>query len=111
MIDQHIHDTGGAWIDFKADDIFYNTKGRLYGYALVLRALGHDFKNVLAERDMQVVWSQMIDTFFAAAALEPWVISNGSPDGAILPNHLLAQGFYLLRARTQLREINNILLK
>lgn len=111
VIEQHIHDTGGALIDFKADDIFYNTKGRLYGYALVLRALGGDFENVLRERDMTVVWSQMIDTFLAAVALEPWVISNGSPDAMVVPNHLLAQGFYLMRARTQLREITNILLK
>jgi hypothetical protein len=29
----------------------------------------------------------------------------------MLPSHLAAQGFYLLRARTQLKEIVNILLK
>jgi hypothetical protein len=111
VIEQHVHETGGALIDFKADDIFYNTKGRLYGYALLLRALGHDFADVLGERDMIAVWNEMIATFFDAAAVEPWVISNGSPDAMVVPNHLLAQGFYLLRARTQLREIDNILLK
>ncbi len=31
--------------------------------------------------------------------------------GWLWPNHLTAQGFYLLRARTQLRELTNILLK
>ena len=34
-----------------------------------------------------------------------------NPDGFLIPNHLAAQGFYLLRARTQLREITSILLK
>ena len=29
----------------------------------------------------------------------------------MIPSHLAAQGFYLLRARTQLKEIGNILLK
>jgi len=29
----------------------------------------------------------------------------------LVPNHLAAQGFYLLRARTQLREITAILLR
>lgn len=111
VIEQHIQDTGGALVDFKADNIFYNTKGRLYGYALLLRALGKDFENVLSERDMMPVWNELIETFLTAVALEPWVISNGSPDAMLVPNHLLAQGFYLLRARTQLREINNILLK
>jgi len=111
VIEQHIHDTGGQLIDFKADDIFYNTKGRMYGYALLLGALGKDFENVLSERDAMPVWSELIDTFRTAVALEPWVISNGSPDAMLIPNHLLAQGFYLLRARTQLREITNILTK
>eukprot|EP01034_Spumella_vulgaris_P004887 gene4887-6236_t len=46
-----------------------------------------------------------------AAQLDPWVVWNGYPDALLFPNHLLAQGFYLLRARTQLREITNILLK
>lgn len=111
VIEHHVAATGGALIDFRADDIFYNTKGRLYGYALLLRALGHDFADVLRERDLTAVWNEMIQTFLDAVALEPWVISNGSPDAMVVPNHLLAQGFYLLRARTQLREIDNILLK
>jgi hypothetical protein len=33
------------------------------------------------------------------------------PNWQFLPSHLSAQGFYLLRARTKLREITNILLK
>ena len=36
------------------------------------------------------------------------VVYNGVDD-QFLPNHLAAQGFYLLRARTQLREITGIL--
>lgn len=111
VIDQHIEETGGAWLDFKADDIFYDTKGRIYGYGLLLRELGADFQNVIAEREMRAVWDQTVETFLYAAELGPWVVSNGAPDGVIVPNHLLAQGFYLLRARTQLRELANILQK
>jgi hypothetical protein len=43
--------------------------------------------------------------------LQPWVVVNGSPQSQVLPSHLAAQGFFLLRARVQLREITNILLK
>ncbi|GIK97562.1 MAG: hypothetical protein BroJett029_17710 [Alphaproteobacteria bacterium] len=111
VVDQHIEQTGGAWLDFKADDIFYNTKGRIYAYGLLLRELGADFAAVIDEREMRAVWDQTVDTFLFAAELQPWVVSNGSADGMVLPNHLLAQGFYLLRARTQLRELANILLK
>lgn len=111
VIDQHIEETGGAWLDFKADDIFYNTKGRIYAYGLLLRELGADFQDVIAEREMRSVWDQTVHTFLYAAVLQPLVVSNGAPDGMALPNHLLAQGFYLLRARTQLRELSNILQK
>jgi hypothetical protein len=110
-VDQHIESTGGTWIDFRADDIFYDTKGRIYAYGLLLRELGVDFQDVIAERQLRTVWDQTVHTFLYAAELNPWVVSNGAPDGVLLPNHLLAQGFYLLRARTQMRELANILQK
>jgi len=111
VLDQHLEERAGAPIDFRADDIFYNTKGRLYAYALLLRELGQDFQPILAEREVQAVWRQMADSMAAAAALQPWVVLNGAPDSQFLPSHLAAQGFYLLRARTQLREVTNVLLK
>jgi hypothetical protein len=39
------------------------------------------------------------------------VVINAAPDGILLPSHLAAQGFYVLRARAQIREITNVLLK
>jgi len=39
------------------------------------------------------------------------VVVNGAADSQFLPSHLVAQGFYLLRARTQLREVADILRK
>lgn len=98
-------------LDFDADDQFYNVKGQLYAYYLVLKALRQDFPQIIEERGLDDPWEQMLASFRKAAALDPWVVTNGAPDGALVPNHLAAQGFYLLRARTQLREITNILLK
>jgi hypothetical protein len=109
-LDRHLEE-GGFFPDFGADDLFYNNKGRLYAYYLVLRALEADFANVIAERDLDGPWRQMLASFRAAAGLQPWVIVNGAPDSQLLPSHLASQGFFLLRARTQLREITNILLK
>jgi hypothetical protein len=110
-LDERVAEHSGDLIDFEADDLFYNVKGQVYAYYLVLRELSRDFEGVITERDLNKVWSQMLSSLHAAAALDPWVIVNGTPDGQILPSHLAAQGFYLLRARTQLREITNILLK
>lgn len=110
IIDAHV--SNRAWfLDFDADDIFYRTQGRLYGYALILRGLRADFRSVIEERELGAAWDQMLGSFRAAATLDPLIVVNGAPDGAFLPSHLAAQGFYLLRARTQLKEIANILLK
>jgi hypothetical protein len=110
IIDQHV--SKGAWfVDFEADDIFYRTQGRLYAYALILRGLRADFAPVIAERELSAAWDQMMESFRLASSLNPLIVVNGAPDGALLPSHLAAEGFYLLRARTQLKEIANILLK
>ncbi len=110
-LDRQLHEGSGAFIDFRGDDVFYNIKGKLYAYGLLLRALGEDYAPVIAERQAQAAWAQTVDNMLTAAALQPWVVVNGAPDGQFLPSHLATQGFYLLRARTQLREITNILLK
>ena len=110
VIDSQIED--GAWfIDFDADDIYYQTKGRLYAYYELLAAFRQDFGQVIQERELGKAWDQMLESMRHAAVLDPFVIVNGDPEGQLLPSHLAAQGFYLLRARTQLKESANILLK
>ena len=110
-IDQHIDEYSGGLIDTLADDLFYGVKGQTYAYYMLLRELGRDFENVISERKLGEAWAQMLDSFKSAAELSPLVIVNGAPDAQALPSHLASQGFYLLRARTKLREITNILLK
>lgn len=110
-LDRHLELKAGSFIDTTADDLFYNTKGRLYAYYLLLRSLGQDFRTVIEERDLENLWAQMLESLAIASSLNPWVVVNGSPDSVVRPSHLTAQGFYLLRGRTQLKEISNILLK
>ncbi|MGH6895269.1 MAG: DUF2333 family protein [Geminicoccaceae bacterium] len=109
-IDQKL-ETSGIWPDFTTDDLFYANKGRLYAYYLLLRALEVDFANVIRERELTGAWTQMLESLRTAATLQPWVVMDGAPDGQLMPNHLAAQGFFLLRARTQLKEVSDILLK
>lgn len=111
IIDHHIVEKSGDIFDSRCDDIFYFNKGRLYANYLLMRELGVDFQNVIRERELTNAWNGTVETFRTAAQLDPWVVWNGYPDGFLLPNHLAAQGFYLLRARTQLREISSILQK
>jgi hypothetical protein len=109
-LDQQVR-AAGLWPDFTADNLFYATKGRLYAYYLLMRALQVDFANVIRERQLGSVWTQTVESFREATNLQPWVVVNGAPDSQVMPSHLASQGFFLLRARTQLREITNILLK
>lgn len=110
-INREVQESRGGLLDFNADDIFYDNKGRLYGYYMILTALEKDFANVIAEKRLETAWSQMMDSFRTAIDIQPWYVMNGDPDSLAVPNHLLAQGFYTLRARTQLREVTNILQK
>ena len=110
-VDQHVARHAGDLFDLKVDDVFYANKGRLYVYYLVLRELGQDYEAVIRERNLSTVWNQMVESFRTAALLQPLVVMNGRPDAQLVPSHLTAQGFYLMRARTQLYEVINILLK
>lgn len=110
-LDKQIAEHAGDWIDARADDVFYTAKGQAYAYYLILRELGQDFENVMRERDLTATWEQMLDSMQRAATLEPIVVINAKPDAWLRPSHLASEGFYILRARTQLREITNILLK
>ncbi len=110
-LDQEIDLYSGDWFDLQADNVFYFNKGLLYANALLLRDLGADFKNVLDERGAGTIWERMVSSMVEGATLQPLVVINGSPSALVEPNHLASQGFYLLRARTQLEEVVDILRK
>lgn len=109
LIREHLATQGGWIIDLTADDIFYQNKGRLYGYYMLLDSLGRDFPDVIADAGLVTVWSEMLNSLREGAALAPIAVISGAPDSQLLPSHLAAQGFYLLRARTQLREVTSVL--
>lgn len=96
-------------LDVTADDDFYNVKGRVYGYYIALRGLALDMEPVIGERGVKTLWDEMMASLRGAAALQPWVVINAPLDSLTSPNHLAAQGFLLLRARTQLRELTSVL--
>ena len=111
VIADRIEKHGGQIFDTQSDDLFYRTKGRVYGYYLLIKALGEDFKPVIQERNAQQVWDQMLHSLRQAAIIHPLIVRNGDPDSLLMPNHLSTLGFYLLRARTQLKEVSEVLQK
>lgn len=111
QLDRRIQNGGGVIFDRTSDDVFYRVKGRLYGFYLILGALGKDFETVIRDKELTGAWEQMLGSFRIAATLDPVIVANCDPDAQLCPSHLASQGFYLLRARTQLQEVANILLK
>ena len=111
VLDRHVVEESGFPIDTSADDLFYFTKGQVYGYYMILRELRRDFDQLLVERELAQPWDELMASMQQTVDLNPWVVIDGAPDAQFFPSHLATQGFYLLRARTQLREITNILLK
>jgi hypothetical protein len=111
VLDERTLQSNAGYFDTRADDIFYNTKGRIYGYALILRDVGADFSSVIAEKQATALWEQMLASLRTAAEMDPLIVANGKQDGLFVPSHLSAQGFYLLRARTQLKELSDALTK
>jgi hypothetical protein len=109
VIENHLKEKRFWLTDDVCDDIFYATKGRLYAYYLVLREMKKDYAAVIQERNLEKVWDNMLENFQEAIELRPLVVISGPPDSEVLPSHLAAQGFFLLRARTNLREITGIL--
>jgi hypothetical protein len=111
IIDSYIRENSGTFFDTHADDIYYLNKGRLYAYYLLLREMREDFKSVIDGKDVMKSWDQMLLSLETAAKAQPLIVINADPDSFLRPSHLTSQGFYLLRARTQMKEVANILLK
>ncbi|NOZ65134.1 MAG: DUF2333 family protein [Alphaproteobacteria bacterium] len=110
-IAQKIDNGIGCVLDTKADDLFYDVKGRTYAYWLLLKGLRADFSKVIADKDIGSSWDLLEQSLSRLIDLDPMIVSNCDPDAFLFQNHIAAQGFYLLRARTRLKEITNILLK
>ena len=109
-IDNRVTETNRPWFDTDADVMYYDVKGRMYAYYLLLRELRKDYAQVIEEKKLGPAWDQTLHTLGEGARLRTFFVFNGAPDSQFIPNHLSAEGFYLLRARTQIQELSSILL-
>jgi len=110
-LDNRALQSNAGWFDIGADETLYNVKGKMYAYYILLRDLGVDFKQVLETKQVDDIYGRMLGNLRRAAGMNPLIVSNGAQDGFIMPSHLSALGFYLLRARVQLREVTDTLAK
>lgn len=101
------YDSG--WFDTRADDRFWFAYGQLYGYYGLLHAARADFQDVVAQRSLDSLWDTTEEQLRAALDITPAIVSNGDEAGWIMPTHLATMGFYILRVRSNLVEIRQVL--
>ncbi|CAN7432488.1 DUF2333 family protein [Pararhizobium sp. LjRoot255] len=109
MIRERSENHNGGWFDTRADDRYWFAYGQLYGYYGVMAAAGADFDAVITQRGLAPIWQESIKQLRSALRIQPLIISNGREDGWIMPTHLATLGFYVLRVRSNLVEMRDIL--
>ncbi len=110
LIERHLRETNLWPIHFDADRLFYQVKGRLYAYHMLLQELGVDFEPVIRPKNnVQNVWAQLMGTFQEAGRMRPMFVIDGPPRGTLFASHLALQGFYVNRLVLQLKEMSQVL--
>jgi hypothetical protein len=70
---------------FKADDVFYYTKGVATAMGTILEAVVVDFDDTISDQGTDVL-HHAVEALHHASHLDPWIVLEGSPDG-VLANH------------------------
>ncbi len=110
-LDERTQEKNHRWMETDADTLYYDIKGRMYAYALILRELRRDYADVIKEKNLDAAWDQTVQSLGEGAKLRNFWVFNAAPDSQFIPSHLAAEGFYLLRARTQIKELSSILMR
>ena len=94
--------------DRRADDRFWFTYGQLYAYYGILTAARSDFREVVQQRNLPAIWNRVEAQLRDGLRIRPPVIANGSAN-SLIKSHLEAIGFSLLRVRSNLVELRDVL--
>ena len=84
--DENLVKNLGEMSTFKADDVFYYTKGVATAMGTILEALALDFDDTIGSVQGMDVLHHTIESLHHASHMEPWMVIEGNPDG-IFANH------------------------
>ncbi|MBE6452407.1 MAG: DUF2333 family protein [Alphaproteobacteria bacterium] len=105
-LEDHIRENNGL-IDFRSDNIFYQTQGLLYGYYTILKGINIDYKNIIIDYNLYTPITIVQKALENGISLSPLIIKNSSPQTSIGANHLFSIGFYTLKASYLLQQISS----
>lgn len=103
--EERVREFSGNYVDFRADNVFYFTKGYAFVIWQISEALAIDFKEDILAAEAYADWTLMTANLRKATEFNPLIVRNGVPDSFMAPNHLLIQNYYLAMARAQAEKI------
>lgn len=84
--DQNLVRELGNISTFKADDIFYYTKGVATAMGTILEAVALDFDDTIGSIQGMDLLHHAIEALHHASHMDPWIVMESNPDG-IFANH------------------------
>ncbi len=108
-IDERSKNNNLGWFDTQADNYFWDSMGQMYAYYGFISAAHADFEDIIKTKALDAVWNRMETEMRQTLDLDPWIISNGKEDGWVMPTHLTTLGFKILRVRSNMVEVRDIL--
>jgi hypothetical protein len=94
-----------GWLEI--DDNFYYAQGVGWAMLGLMRAVQHDFRAVLQDKNAQEITAQIIQSL-EESQFEPWIVTNGRKDG-VLANHSNNLKVHLDDARQKMNSLASIL--
>lgn len=102
--------SGDFW-DMQSDDLFYHNRGYAFALWQITKTLGADYKDLILNMNVYPEWTYLVSSLKRAAEMKPIIVRNGSATSVFVPNHLIMQNYYLLRALTAAEKIRNGLIR
>ena len=94
-----------GWLEI--DNNFYYAQGVGWAMLGLMRAVQHDFRAVLQDKNAQEITAQIIQSL-EESQFEPWIVTNGRKDG-VLANHSNNLKVHLDDARQKMNSLASIL--
>ncbi len=100
-----------GFFDLKADGLFWEAEGEAYAWHGLLQAARTDMIEAVDNQRLQEIWDQTESHMAEALVLNPLIVSNGREDGLMMPAHLAALAQRILRARANIVEMRDVLVR
>ena len=104
-------ENSGDFLDTQSDDLFYHNRGYAFALWQITKTLGADYKDLILSMNVYPEWTYLVSSLKRAAEMKPMIVRNGSATSVFVPNHLIMQNYYLLRALTAAEKIRNGLIR